>query len=195
MGSSIETAKRLADLASTQAGFFTATQAVDAGYVDSVHGYHLGNGDWEKSYRGIYRLKEHPLPARPELVIWSLWSRDRDGAPQAVYSHTTALEIHGLLPRQPEPMHVIVPKKFRKNCEMPPELVLHKDDLEPEEIEQRAGFAVTSLERTVRDLETDPKLVFALDAVRHNLPRDVQWIKPFTAETRTFDDVINAGED
>ncbi len=195
MGSSLETAKRLADLASTQAGFFTATQAVDAGYVDSVHGYHLDNGDWEKAYRGIYRLKSLPPPARPELVIWSLWSRDRDGAPQAVYSHTTALEIHGLLERQPGPLHVTVPKKFRKNCEMPVELHLHKDDLAPDDVEQRPGFAITSLARTVRDLEADPQLVFALDLVRHNLPREMQWTKSFTVAARSFDDVINAGED
>ena len=195
MGSSLETAKRLADLAAAQAGFFTATQAVAAGYVDSVHGYHLGNGDWEKAYRGIYRLKSLPPPERPELVIWSLWSRDRDGAPQAVFSHTTALEIHGLLERQTGPLHATVPKKFRKNCEMPSELLLHKDDLAPDDIEQRTGFAITSLARTVRDLEADPQLVFALDLVRHRLPREMQWTKSFMTEARNFDDVINAGED
>jgi predicted transcriptional regulator of viral defense system len=195
MGSSLETAKRLADLAAKQDGYFTASQAVEAGYVDSVHGYHLGNGDWEKIQRGIYRLKSHPLPVRPELALWWLWSRDKEGRPEGVYSHATALEIHGFGERIPGPLHMTVPRHFRRNTELPPELELHKADLAPDDIEQRKGFAVTTLARTVQDLETDPEMVYALDLVRHDLPRPLRWTRTGPTAVQTYDDVINQGED
>jgi predicted transcriptional regulator of viral defense system len=195
MGSSIETAKRLAELASAQDGYFTESQAVETGYVDSVHGYHLANGDWEKAHRGIYRLKSHPLPARPELALWWLWSRDKEGRPEGVYSHVTALEIHGLLERRPGPLHMTVPRSFRRNTELPPDIELHKDDLTADDIEQRPGLAVTSLARTVQDLEATPDLVYALDMVRHDLPRDLRWTRTGPAESLNYDDVINMGED
>ncbi len=195
MASSLETAKRLAELAATQEGYFTASQAVEAGYVDSVHGYHLANGDWEKVQRGLYRLKSHPPPARPELVLWWLWSRDKEGKPEGVYSHVTALEIHGFGRSRPGPLHMIVPKHFRRNTELPADLQLHKADIADGEIERRPGFAVTTLARTVQDLDSDPELVFALDAVRHELPANLRWTRGAAAGNENFDDVINRGED
>lgn len=133
----------MADICAAQQGFFTAAQAVQAGYVDAVHGYHLANGDWERCCRGVYRLLAHPPSDWPELVIWSLWSRDRAGHPQGVYSHETADMIHGKIPRAPGPLHMTVPKSFRKNCEIPNQLILHKEDLDAGQIETREGFALT----------------------------------------------------
>lgn len=129
-------------VAEQQAGYFTAAQATQAGYPDSLHVYHTRAGHWEKVYRGIYRLTSIPKPDWPELVIWSLWSRNRAGEPQLVYSHETADMIHGLLPRRPGPLHVTVPKSFRKNCAFPEDLIVHKEDLDPTQIEERDGYRV-----------------------------------------------------
>jgi hypothetical protein len=164
--SSKENARRLEEIAAAQEYFFTATQAKEAGYVDAVHGYHVQNGDWVKHYRGIYRLAGKPAVEWPDLVIWSLWSRDRSGAPLGVYSHETAAMIHGALPRTEGPLHMTVPRSFRKNCEIPEALVLHKEDLDPDLIEQRPGYAVLSAS-----------------------PRTC------SAALRPYDDVIRAGED
>lgn len=133
---------RLREIAARQAGYFTAAQASEAGYPDSLHVYHTREGHWQKVYRGIYRLADAPPADWPELVIWSLWSRDRDGAPQLVYSHETAEMIYGLRPRSSGPLHATVPRAFRKNCAVPEGLILHKEDIPPDEIEQRDGYAV-----------------------------------------------------
>lgn len=144
--SSKENAQRLSGVAATQQGFFTATQAKESGYDDAVHGYHVSNGDWIKHYRGIYRLASHPESEWPDLVVWSLWSRDRDGQPQGVYSHETAAMIHGSIPKvSAEPLHMTVPTTFRKNCEIPNQLILHKEDLPLETIDRRDGYAVVRM--------------------------------------------------
>ena len=152
--SSKELFSALSGLAAAQNGYFSAKQAVMAGYADSVHNYHVKNGDWEKVYRGIYRLKDHPAGEWPELVIWSLWSRGRGDEPLGVFSHETALAIHGLGDKG-QPIHMTVPTTFRKNCELPPDLILHKADLAPEDVEQRPGYRVTTPNRTRRDLGLD----------------------------------------
>ena len=136
---------QLRAVAEQQVGYFTAAQATEAGYPDSLHVYHTREGHWEKVQRGIYRLADFPKVDWPELVIWSLWSRDREGHPQIVYSHETAEMIHGLRPRADGPLHATVPRAFRKNCAMPPELVFHKRDLPPDQTEERAGFRVIRL--------------------------------------------------
>ena len=140
--SSKDNANRLRDIAAPQDGFFTTAQATEAGYVDAVHGYHVQNGDWERCCRGVYRLTDHPAADWPELIIWSLWSRGRDGKPQGVYSHETAAMIHGALPRTAGVLHMTVPKSFRKSCDIPHTLCLHKEEIPEDFIEYRRGFAV-----------------------------------------------------
>lgn len=145
-------AEALRQVARGQAGFFTAAQARAAGYADSVHGYHVEKGEWIKCLRGIYRLADQPEPEWPELVMLSLWSRDREGQPQGVFTHDTARMVHGLMPRRPGPVHMTVPRSFRKNSETPPGLILHKDNLPPGDWEQRDGFRVAmsaTLDRAV----------------------------------------------
>ena len=49
MGTSSKTIhKALIEIAELQGGCFTAKQAVSVGYADSVHNYHVSNGDWTK---------------------------------------------------------------------------------------------------------------------------------------------------
>ena len=95
MGTSSKTIhKALLELSELQGGCFTAKQAVSIGYADSVHNYHVNNGDWIKEGRGIYRLAELPIQKRPELSVFALWSRGREDSPRGVYCMETALEIH-----------------------------------------------------------------------------------------------------
>jgi len=139
-------------VAEAQGGYFTAKQAEEAGFDRTNHTFHVRSGKWQREHRGIYRLKQYPLPPDSDLVLWSLWSRGRDDVPQGVYSHATALRIFDLSDNMPAKLHMTVPAKFRRGTEMPAILVLHHADLAPADVEEREGFRVTRPMRTIVDL-------------------------------------------
>jgi len=147
-----ESQARLFAVAEAQGGFFTAKQAETAGFDRTNHAYHVRSGKWTREYRGIYRLKQYPLPPDSDLILWSLWSRGRDDVPQGVYSHETALRIFDLSDNMPAKLHMTVPAKFRRGAEIPAVLVLHHANLEPADVEEREGFRVTRPMRTILDL-------------------------------------------
>jgi len=143
---------RLYEIASSQQGYFTTKQAIAAGYADNTHPFHVKTGNWIREYRGIYRLARYPQTERPDLVLWSLWSRNRDDEPQGVYSHQTALSIYELSDIMPPKLHITVPPGFRRNSAIPKVLVLHRARLHKDEIESMQGFRVTRPLRTISDL-------------------------------------------
>ncbi len=99
---------------------------------------------------GLFRLSRYPEGDNEDLARLSLWSRNREGVPQAVASHETALRLHGLSDLMPENTHLSVPKGFRKP---PPKgVVLHKTDLSDGDVEVWDGFGVTTPLRTVLDV-------------------------------------------
>lgn len=149
---------RLFAVAESQGGYFTAKQAEEAGFDRRNHAYHVRAGNWEREHWGIFRLAHFPAPERPDLVRWSLWSRDRQDHPQGVYSHQTALSIHDLSDVMPSKLHMTVPLKFRKNSKIPPVIVLHYADLPAEATEERPWFRVTRPMRTILDL-SDPQSI------------------------------------
>jgi predicted transcriptional regulator of viral defense system len=102
--------------------------------------------------RGIYRLARFPQSAEEQMVIYALWSRNRAGHPEGVYSHQTALSIHELSDVNPAKLHVTVPTTFRRKAKTPEILVLHRAILDKKDFEQRQGFAVTRPLRTIADL-------------------------------------------
>ena len=139
-------------IAEGQGGFFTAKQAESAGFDRTNHSYHIRSGNWTREHRGIYRLAQYPASPEADLILWFLWSRNREDAPQGVYSHATALRIYDLSDIMPAKIHMTVPQKFRRGAEIPEVLVLHRADLPPGDIEEREGFRVTRPLRTLRDL-------------------------------------------
>jgi predicted transcriptional regulator of viral defense system len=101
-----EAAKRLYEIAESQQGFFTTKQAKTAGYLEEAHVYHVKVGNWQRERRGIYRLVQFPPTERPDLVLWHLWSRNREDTPQGVFSHQTALGIFELSDINPSALHM-----------------------------------------------------------------------------------------
>ena len=57
----------LAAVAAQQSGYFTARQALAAGYGYPQQHYHVSTGSWERVARGIYRLRDYPLPDQATL--------------------------------------------------------------------------------------------------------------------------------
>jgi predicted transcriptional regulator of viral defense system len=143
---------RLYAVAQQQQGYFTAQQAIQAGYTDSIHPYHVRQGSWSRVERGIYRLVKYPYSLDSHYVIWSLWSRDRQGVPQGVFSHATALSMYDLSDANPAKIHMTVPPGFRRNSNIPGVLVLHKAVVASADREDREGYCVTRPVRTVADL-------------------------------------------
>jgi predicted transcriptional regulator of viral defense system len=139
-------------VAEGQQGYFTSKQATNAGYQLGSQAHHVKSGNWTRVERGIYRLTRFPQSSEEQLVIYALWSRNREGRPEGVYSHQTALSIHELSDANPAKLHMTVPTAFRRTAKTPNVLVLHRSNLDQKDIELRQGFAVTRPLRTIADL-------------------------------------------
>ncbi len=144
--------KALFEIARTQQGYFTAGQAQKAGYRDSSHPYHVREGNWEREGRGIYRLAEYPLTDESQLVKYYLWSRNRDGEPQGVYSHETALHLNDLSDVMPSKLHITMLGVFRRTATIPKVVSIHIGNIKPEDIEEREGYRLTKPFKTIKDL-------------------------------------------
>lgn len=143
---------KLFEMAESQQGYFTSRQAKAAGYKDNTHPYHVRSGHWIRVHRGIYRLSKFPGSERPDLMIWALWSSNRSGQIEGVYSHQTALSIHSLSDVLPDKLHMTVPLSFRRNSTIPKVLVVHHKYLPQDGIVLMNGYFVTTPYQTLLDV-------------------------------------------
>lgn len=144
--------KNLFEIAKSQQGFFTAAQAVKAGYQTVLHPYHVKNENWIKEYRGIYRLAHFVYSSQSQLVVTSLWSMNLKGKVEGVFSHETALVIYDVSDANPHQLHMTVPKHFRRHSKPPAPVVFYKNKLLKKDIRDLNGFKVTTPFRTICDL-------------------------------------------
>ena len=70
-------AERLFEVAGRQTGYFTAGQALEAGYDYPLQHYHRKRGHWTQVGRGLFRLNRYPEGENEDLVRLYLWSRDK----------------------------------------------------------------------------------------------------------------------
>jgi predicted transcriptional regulator of viral defense system len=147
-----EAERRLSAVAQTQQGFFTAKQAIHAGFAEKTHAYHVRAGNWIREHRGIYRLADFSVGERPDLMPWYLWSQNRREVPEGTYSHETALSLHELSDIMPSKLQMTVPRHFRRNSRLPEVLELHRADLGKEDVREMQGVRVTRPLRTITDL-------------------------------------------
>lgn len=144
--------ERLYAVAEAQQGYFTAKQAVAAGFDPRNHPYHVRAGNWIRERRAIYRLARFPPADRPDLVMWSLWSMGRKEAAPGAFSHETALTIYELSDVMPAKLHMTVPAAFRRAAPIPKGLAIHRGVVDEEDVESRQGYRVTRPLRTLADL-------------------------------------------
>jgi len=147
-----EASRRLFEIAEQQQGFFTTKQAKAAGFAENTHPYHVQVGNWIREHRGIYRLTLFPTADRPDLVLWALWSRNRNEEVEGVYSHDTALSLYDLSDLNPAKLQMTLPRDFRRNSDIPGILVLHYADLPDSDVQTAQGFKFTRPLRTILDL-------------------------------------------
>jgi predicted transcriptional regulator of viral defense system len=148
--------RHLNAVAMRQAGYFTARQALTAGYSHQAQKYHVDHGNWRRIDRGLFRLPDWPTQADDAYVLWTLWSNER-----AVISHQTALVIHDFGDVNPGHVHLTVPPGFRATD---PAVVLHKAALGANDIEDRESYRVTTAERTLLDAAESDVTQEQLDA-------------------------------
>jgi predicted transcriptional regulator of viral defense system len=173
MGKTQESERTIRTIASRQQGYFTARQALEAGYSYPSQYYQSETGNWIREERGIYRLADYAAVDRLDLVLWSLWSSDRKGKPQGVFSHETALSIHELSDVMPASLHMIVPLSFRRSAKIPAVLVIHRTTLASADIQAMEGYSVTRPLRTIIDVAAAATISADLleQAVRQGLQR------------------------
>lgn len=140
---------KLYAVAELQAGYFTAAQALKAGYSRASQHYHQKVGNWRSEGHGIYRLERFPRTEDEDYVRLMLWSRNRSGKIQAALSHETALQAYELSGVMPAEVHLTVPRGFRKR---PPASVrLHRQELPASDVTERDGYRITTPLRTLLD--------------------------------------------
>ncbi len=148
--------EKLFNIADQQAGYFTAKQALEAGYGYPLQHYHRKRGHWISAGHGLFRLRRYPEGENEQLARLCLWSRDREGEPQAVASHETALAVWGLSDVMPEKVHLSVPRDFRKR---PPRgVVLEKAALAEGDVEEWGVCGITTPLRTLLDVASDQQV-------------------------------------
>lgn len=166
-----EVRRKLAALAGTQSGYFTAAQALGVGYSYPVQRYHAIHNNWMRVDRGLYRLPEWPVGPHEDLVRWTLWSRGN-----GIVSHHTALAVHDLGDVNPAQVHLTVPPGFRAHA---PGVVLHHGTVAPADTDEQAGFRVTNPLRSLLDVAAGPldldQLAGAVsEAIRRGLLTEAQ---------------------
>lgn len=136
--------KRLVEIAAGQNGYFSANQALHAGYSYPAQHYHAVEGNWSRVGRGIYRLPDWPSSPHEDLVRWTLWSGQ-----VAVVSHETALSVHDLGDVNPAKVHLTVPAGFRAKSSA---VILHRGVVPSNEKQEHSGFWVTTPLRSLVDV-------------------------------------------
>ena len=142
---------KLTELASTQGGFFTASQAKQCGIANTNHSYHVKSGQWQRWQRGIYRLTALPLPVNPDLHALTLYLRGRDQELQGVFGLETAASLYELGDFMPSKAQIVVSPDFERS-NVPKNIVLLRSHVSKSEWQWFNGLPVTTPLRTIVDL-------------------------------------------
>jgi hypothetical protein len=142
--SRLDLRRQVEALAFNQAGYFSAAQALTAGYSYQAQKYHADAGNWVRVDRGLFRLPHWPSNPEDQYVRWTLWSRG-----EGTVSHDSALRAHGLSDVDPAQIHLTVPPSFGAKD---PLIAAHVGDVPPGDAEQRQAWSVTTPLRTLVDV-------------------------------------------
>ena len=136
-------------LAESQAGYFTAQQALAAGMDRSTLRHHARpGGRYERARRGLYRLRHFPSSPHEHIVAAWLQLRDAGG----VVSHESALELYDLSDVIPTAVHISLPRANRGQRPRPG-VRIHTMERppDPRDVRTLAGVSTTSPARSIVD--------------------------------------------
>ncbi len=137
----------LYQVSAEQHGYFTTQQASSCGFGGSALTYFVNDGRFIRMYRGVYRLRDFP-PSEFEEIAWAWLAM----GPDAVVSHESALEVHGLSDIIPNAVHITLPRsqRYRK---APPGTRIHTAVSPPnqEHLVTRQGIRVVRPELAIME--------------------------------------------
>jgi predicted transcriptional regulator of viral defense system len=108
---------------------------------------HIHAGRVMRVRRGVYRLVHFPAGDHEDLVVVWLWSEK-----QGVFSHQTALGLHGLSDVLPAKAHLSLPSAWRtRRLRVPHDVVLHHGEVPRRERVWFGAVPATSALRTLND--------------------------------------------
>ena len=137
----------LYETAAAQAGHFTTAQAEAAGYSPQLLAKYLANGRVARVRRGVYRLTHFPAGEHEEFAVVWLWS-ERAG----VFSHETALFLHGLSDALPSRIHLTLPAEWRRRrLRVPEGVAVHFGELASTDRGWVGPVRATGVARTLVD--------------------------------------------
>jgi len=149
-------------------GLLTSKQARNAGILDSVLVRLAQRGRLERTARGVYRITHFPQSRFSQYREALLWAEANRGSeePDVALSHETALALYGISDASPQLVHITVPIAVRLRRQRPKWIAVHHGDLHPIDVTMHEGLAVTTVERTIRDvLDTTGRIDLARQAV------------------------------
>lgn len=171
----------LYQIAESQAGYFSAEQALSVGMDRSTLRHHARpGGRYERIRRGLYRLRHFPSSPHEHVVAaWLALPRS------AVVSHESALELYDLSDVIPRAVHITLPRAMRGQRPRPGvrfHTLAHPPG--PDETRRVNGVLATNPERTIVDaLEAGTQLEQIELAVRQALQRGLTTAARLRAAT------------
>jgi predicted transcriptional regulator of viral defense system len=167
-------------LAEEHDGLLLSKDARALGIRDSVLVRLAQRGRLERVSRGVYRIAHYPadrLAQYREAVLWA--QANHHGPEHIALSHETALLIYGISDLNPSRVHLTVPMSARLRRKRPAWITIHRADLTDQEIAQHEGIPVTTVERSILDVQstgqrTDVARQAINDALREGLLSSTQ---------------------
>jgi len=145
---------RLYNIAEEQGGYFTAAQARGVDFSWERLSNNVKSGKFKRVAPRIYRLVQFPASAHEDIIVTWLIT-----GPNSTISHESALAFYELSDVLPAEIHVIVPRTASRRR---PNIRQHTSQLAPDEITKRGGLQVTTVSRTIADVQVHQAIQEAL---------------------------------
>jgi predicted transcriptional regulator of viral defense system len=149
--------ERLLDVAGTQRGYVTPTDAEAVGVNPVELRKMAARGRLDHVTYGVYRFHAFPRAAHDELLEAVLWSGGR-----GVVSHESALDLLELGDVNPNRIHITVPTGYRPRRSGGQLYRVHHEDLPSDGVEWVAQIPVVTAAKAIAQAAaagTDPRLV------------------------------------
>jgi len=133
------------NLARHQNGVISRAQALRAGLTEDMIKFRIRSGRWRQIHLGVYATFTG-VPGRSPLQ----WAAVLSAGQGAVLSHETAAELHGLIDKAADPIHVTVPRQ--RHLVTVCGVSIHRSARALEAVQRHTCPPRTRIEETVLDL-------------------------------------------